>query len=105
MSPQAALHAELQALGAQTRTHLAKAVNTAGAHLATLDGAAVVEQSSNVKNIAQTADLVHGWKDSAPQVKIRLDVLGAAQEQPLIDVSADVTPCDDWTYEDELDSY
>lgn len=105
LSPIAAVQAELASLGAQTRVSLARAIGKAGSHLETLEPERIVEQSSDVKNIAQTADLVHGWKDAAPQVKIRLDVLGAPAEAQIVEVESSVS---DWTEEEcssNLDDY
>jgi hypothetical protein len=64
---------------------LARSITKAVEHVETLDGAAIMAQSGDVKSIAQTADLVHNWKDAAPAVKIRLDVLGATAEVQTID--------------------
>jgi hypothetical protein len=105
LSPQAVLNGELAALGSKTRLSLARAIGKAGDHIAELPAAEIVEQSSNVKNIAQTADLVHGWKDAAPQVKIRLDVLGAPAEAQIVEIESSVS---DWTEEEcstDLDDY
>ncbi len=105
MSPAALVHAELASLGSKTRLSLARGIAKAGEHVETLSGAEIVEQSSDVKNIAQTADLIHGWKDAAPQVKIRLDVLGATSE-PVIDVTSEAQVLDDWhDASDPLDEY
>lgn len=106
LSPTAALHGELVALGQKTRVSLARTIAKAGTHLETLDGAAVVADAGNVKAIAQTADLVHNWKDQAPQVKIRLDVLNGSAEAAPIDVEASVSG--EWTEDcpaDPLDEY
>ncbi len=80
LSPSAAFQGELNALGTKSRLSLARSITKAVEHVETLDGAAIMAQSSDVKSIAQTADLVHNWKDAAPAVKIRLDVLGATAE-------------------------
>jgi len=105
LSPSAAFQGELNALGAKSRLSLARGIAKAGAHIETLDGAAILDKSSDVKSVAQTADLIHGWKDSAPQVKIRLDVLGAAQEGAIMEVESSVSPSAVWDNEDDLDSY
>ncbi len=105
VSPNAAIAAEIATLGSKSRVSIARGVAKAAETVENMAGDAILAISSDVKNIAQTADLALGWKDAAPQVKIRLDVLGAAQEQPLIDVQAEVTPVDSWDYEAELDEY
>ncbi len=106
LSPAALIHAEIAQLGSKTRLSLARGVAKATEHVETLSGSDILEKSGDVKAIAQTADLVHGWKDAAPQVKIRLDVLGTVQETPVFDVSADVSPTDTWDSEaDPLDEY
>ena len=106
LSPQAAIHAELVALGQKTRLSLAKGIAKAGEHVETLDGAAIVADAGNVKSIAQTADLIHGWKDAAPAVKIRLDVLGSIQEQPIVEVETTVSPdVSIWEASDNVDDY
>lgn len=105
-SPAALIHAEIASLGSKTRLSLARGIAKAGEHVESLDGASIVADAGNVKAIAQTADLVHGWKDAAPQVKIRLDVLGSVQEQPVFDVQADVSATESWDSEaDPLDDY
>ena len=55
--------AEIATLGAQSRLSLAKGVKKASAHVASLEGAEILDRSADVKSIAQTADLVHGWKE------------------------------------------
>jgi hypothetical protein len=105
MSPAQAVQAELQALGYETRVSIARTVSKAGKHFETMAPALVIADAGNLKNIAQTADLVHGWKDAAPQVKIRLDVLsGSAEAQP-IDIEATVSGS--WAEDtvDPLDEY
>lgn len=106
MSPTAALASEIAALGSKTKLSLARGMAKAGEHIETLDGASVVAQSQDIKAIAQTADLVHGWKDAPGAVKIRLDVLSGSSEAPTIDIQADVstTELPDYT-SDPLDDY
>jgi hypothetical protein len=105
LSPAALLASELSQLGSKTRLSLARGIAKAGEHIESLQGKQIVEDAQNIKSVAQTADLVHGWKDAAPQVKIRLDVLsGSAEAQP-IDVEATVS--DSWSEDtvDPLDEY
>jgi hypothetical protein len=84
MSPAAAINAEISSLGSKTRLSLARGIAKAGQHIESMDGQEILMDAQNIKSVAQTADLVHGWKDSAPQVKIRLDVLsGSADAQPI----------------------
>lgn len=105
MSPAALVNAELAALGSKTRLSLARGIAKAGEHIETMDGQEILIDAQNIKSVAQTADLVHGWKDSAPQVKIRLDVLNGSAEPQAIDVDASVS--DSWTEDnsDPLDEY
>ncbi len=106
LSPTAALSAELTALGSESRVSIARTVARAGKHFETMPAPDVIEAAGNLKSIAQTADLVHGWKDAAPQVKIRLDVLSGSTEAPIVDVAADVS--DSWIEESastDLDDY
>lgn len=103
LSPSNVFRAELQALGEKSRLSIARGIARAGEHVETLSGEQVLGESANIKNVAQTADLVHGWKDAAPQVKIRLDVLGSSSE-PVIDI--DVTNASSWDADEyDLDSY
>ena len=103
MSPGNLILAEIAALGQQSRVSLARGIAKAGAHVESLSGPEILDRSGDVKAIAQTADLVHGWKDSTPNVKIRLDVLNAPSEQPVFDVEAEVSPSESW--DNELDEY
>lgn len=104
-SPAALINAEIQGLGQKTRLSLARGIAKAGEHIETMDGHEIVADAQNIKSVAQTADLVHGWKDSAPQVKIRLDVLnGSAEPQP-IDVEASVSGSWAEDSSDPLDEY
>ncbi len=96
LSPAALVHAELANLGAKSRVSLARGVAKAAEHVETLSGSDILAESGNVKAIAQTADLVHGWKDASPQVKIRLDVLGATAEAQITEIEADVSSSDVW---------
>lgn len=105
MSPAALIHAELASLGSKSRLSIARGVAKASETVENMQGLDILDRSADVKAIAQTADLVHGWKDAAPQVKIRLDVLsGSAEAQP-IDIEATVT--DTWAEDtvDPLDEY
>jgi ABC-type nitrate/sulfonate/bicarbonate transport system ATPase subunit len=86
----------LHSLGQRSRVSLARTIVKASEHLETLEPERIVEQASDVKAIAQTADLVHGWKDASPQVKIRLDVLGATAEAQITEIEADVSSSDVW---------
>lgn len=89
-SPAALIQAELASLGQKSRLSLARGIAKAGEHVETLSGDDILNRSGDVKAIAQTADLVHGWKDAAPQVKIRLDVLNGSAEAVPLDVEATV---------------
>lgn len=91
LSPAALISSEIASLGSKTRLSLARGVSKAAEHVESLSGSEILEKSADVKAVAQTADLVHGWKDAAPQVKIRLDVLSGSNEAPAIEVEADVT--------------
>lgn len=105
MSPQAALASEIATIGQTTRLALARGIAKAGAHIEGLAGDAIVADAGNVKAIAQTADLVHGWKDAAPQVKIRLDVLGATAEAQITEIEADVSSSDVWECSTDVEDY
>jgi len=105
LSATAVYQGELIALGQKSRLSLARGIAKAGEHIESLDGEAIVADAGNVKSIAQTADLVHGWKDAAPQVKIRLDVLSGSAEAPIVDVVAEVNPSESWDNDQDLDSY
>lgn len=106
MSPTVAIAQEIQALGQQSRIGLAKASASVATFVATRKPEQNLEDAGNIKAAAQTADLVFGWKDAAPQVKIRLDVLGSVQETPVFDVEADVSADSSWDNEaDPLEDY
>lgn len=106
LSPAALIQSELASLGSKTRLSLARGIAKAGEHVETMDGQEILIDAQNIKSIAQTADLVHGWKDSVPQVKIRLDILGGGAE-PMHDVTQDVVSevIADWPDVDPLDEY
>jgi hypothetical protein len=105
MSPTAALNAELNLLGSKTRLSLARGVSKAAETVETMSGSQILENAQNVKSVAQTADIIHGYRDAAPQVKIRLDVLSGSAEAAPIDIEASVT--DSWAEDsvDPLDEY
>lgn len=97
VSPSAAIHAELVALGSKSRLSLARGVAKATETVENMQGLDILDRSGDVKAIAQTADLVHGWKDAAPQVKIRLDVLSGSAEAPIEAIEIDeVSASDSW---------
>jgi hypothetical protein len=105
LSPSALIHAEMAALGAKSKLGIARGIAKAASVIEEMGGIQVINNAQEIKSVAQTGDLVYGWKDAAPQVKIRLDVLsGSADAQP-IDIEATVT--DSWAEdsEDPLDSY
>jgi hypothetical protein len=105
LSPSQAISAELALLGSKTKLGIAKGLARAGEVISEMGGVQVIDNAHEIKSVAQTADLVHGWKDSAPQVKIRLDVLSGSAEQQPIDVEASVS--DSWAEDsvDPLDEY
>lgn len=107
LSPAALVASELQQLGNKSRLSLARGIAKAGEHIEQMQPADIVQDANNVKAIAQTADIVHGFRNSAPNVKIRIGVLAAPQEQPVIDVESetieDVSPTD--SLSSELDEY
>ncbi len=105
MSPTAAVVAEIQALGAQTRHGHARAAAAIAAHVAGRDAEENLIDMQNVKAAAQHADLVYGWKDAAPQVKIRLDVLSSSSDAPIVDVAAEVSDSWEGDCSDNLDDY
>jgi hypothetical protein len=109
LSPTAALNAELSQLGSKTKLGIARGLARASEVIGEMGGVQVIDNAHEIKSVAQTADLVHGWKDSAPQVKIRLDVLsGSADAQP-IDIEATEIPSGSasWAEDsvDPLDEY
>lgn len=75
MSPMHAMQQELQALGGQSKLSLARGVAKAAKTVEDTDGASILAMSGDVKNIAQTADLVHGWRDQPKPSAMRLEVL------------------------------
>jgi len=103
-SPAALIQAEISQLGSNTRLSLARGLAKAGEHVETLSGPDILDRANDVKAVAQTADLVHGWKDALPNVKIRLDVLNGSAEAPIIEVETSVS---DWESEasDDVDDY
>lgn len=103
VSPSAVMASELLDLSSKSRLGFAKASAGVAAHVASRDPEENLMDAQNVKAAAQTANMVFGWSDSAPNVKIRLDVLNAPNEQPIFDVEADVTPSESW--DNELDDY
>lgn len=107
LSPGQLISAEINQLGSKTRLSLARGIAKAGEHVESLDGPAILANAADVKSIAQTADLVHGWKGAAPQVKIRLDVLNGSTEAQPIDIEATEIDCvsGEATDEYDLDSY
>lgn len=103
-SPAAVMAAELVSLGQKTRISLARGIAKAGEHIESMDGQEILMDAQNVKSVAQTADLVHGWKDSAPQVKIRLDVLsGSADAQPIDIEATEIPNASAWDVENSVD--
>jgi hypothetical protein len=93
VSPMQALAAEITALGAESRLGFARAIHGVAKHVSQRDPEENLADAQNVRASAQTANLVHGWQDASPQVRLRLDVLGGAkaEDAPTIDVEADVT--------------
>lgn len=92
-SPAQLLAAELAGLGAKSRLSLARGVQKASEHIESLPGAEILENAQNVKSVAATASLVHGWDSATPTVKLRLDLVsapGGEQEAPAIDIESSV---------------
>lgn len=106
LSPAALIQAEIAALGAKSRLSIARGIAKAGEHIETLPGDAILIDSANVKNIAQTADLVHGWKEQPSGSRVRLDVLLSKPGSDVVEIEAEVQPevSDDWN-ETNLDEY
>lgn len=105
-SPAALLAAELAILGGQSRLSLARGVKKASEHIESLPGAEILENAQNVKSMAATASLVHGWDSAAPNVRLRLDLVsapGIEAETPTIDVESSVVFEGDSAEVDDVD--
>ena len=92
MSPAVLIQQEITALGAKSRLSIARGIAKAGEHIETLPGDAILIDSANVKNIAQTADLVHGWKEQPSGSRVRLDVLLSKPGSDVVEIEAEVQP-------------
>jgi len=92
MSPAVLIQQEIAALGAKSRLSIARGIAKAGEHIETLPGDAILIDSANVKNIAQTADLVHGWKEQPSGSRVRLDVLLSKPGSDVVEIEAEVQP-------------
>jgi hypothetical protein len=71
MSPTAATAArvmaqEMTGLSNKSRLGLARGVSKAAERVEKMQGAAILENAHDVKAVAQTASLVHGWHHQAP---------------------------------------
>lgn len=86
---------------------MARGVSKAAETVSELSGNDILTRSQEVKAITQTADLVHGWKDSPTPVKIRLEVLATPSEQPVIDVESEavIDVTGSTVTDSELDEY
>lgn len=98
MSPTAALHAELAAHGARSRSAIARTVTKAAEHFETMDAPSVIADASNLKAITQTASLVHSWDRQGATPKIRIDLLANKGEVASIEVDSEVVT-GDWADE------
>jgi hypothetical protein len=92
LSPSEVLHGELKALGEKSRLSIARGIAKAGEHIETMDGQEILIDSANVKNIAPTADLVHGWKEQPSGSRVRLDVLLSKPGSDVVEIEAEVQP-------------
>jgi hypothetical protein len=82
----------LKALGEKSRLSIARGIAKAGEHIETMDGQEILIDSANVKNIAPTADLVHGWKEQPSGSRVRLDVLLSKPGSDVVEIEAEVQP-------------
>lgn len=98
LSPTAALHAELAAHGARSRTAIARTVTKAAEHFETLDAPSIVADAGNLKSIAQTASIVHSWDRQGGAPKIRLELLANKGEVSAVEIESEVVT-DDWADE------
>lgn len=105
LSPQAAVLQEISNLGSKTRLSLARGIAKAGEHIESMDGQELLLDSANVKNVAQTADLVHGWKDAAPTSRVRLDVLLSRPGEDVKEIEAEIVSTSEPEAWDDLDNY
>jgi len=62
MSPAGLVLAEIASLGGKTRLSIARGVSKAAEHVENMQGSDILDRANDVKAVAQTADLVHGWK-------------------------------------------
>lgn len=104
MSAGALIQQEIQQLGSSTKLSLARGIAKAGKHVEAMEGVEIVKDAQNIKAIAQTANTIHNWSENSPQVKIRLDLLAAQNERPVIDVESS-TVTDTESEHNELDDY
>jgi len=90
-----AMSQELLELGSKTKLGLAKGLAKAAAHVETMSGPAILGEAQNVKSVAQTASIVHGWEKQSAPAKMRLELLGTKQDGIAIEVESEVVR-DDW---------
>lgn len=97
VSPMAAMAQELAGLGQKTRIGIARGLARASEVVSEMQGVQVIDNAHEIKSVAQTAGLIHGWDKSGPNTaKIRLEVISAHQEKPVYDVESQVINGDTW---------
>jgi hypothetical protein len=96
MSPSHALNLEIKGLGEKTRLGIARGIAKAAQTVEEMPGAKILEQAQNVKAVAQTASIVHGWDKQGPGFRIKLDVLQNGQEKAAIEVESEVVTDQTW---------
>jgi hypothetical protein len=105
MSPAAAMAGELAQLNGKTRLCHARAQAKVAEHVAERSGAENLDDAQKIKAAAQTANLIHGWQDQPPTVRVRLDVLCGSADATPIDIEAETAGADNWGETDPLDDY
>lgn len=93
MSPAAAMAMEIAALSSETKLGFARSTAGVAKYVQSRAPEANLADAGNVKAAAQTAELIHGWRDQPKPSAMRLEVLLTKPETHVdaIEIEAQVT--------------
>lgn len=82
LSPAQAYNEEMKRLSGETRLSVARTVHKGFAHAAEMKPQSIVVNAQDLKALGALGDTAHQWSNSAPTMKIALNITGNTAPEP-----------------------